>query len=114
MKIFLLIFTFLVFSPQLSFALSDAEHMAFLRDSPSYKYTVKSFNDLWVFLKKNLPNEKYEIILRNQRNWIQKECDEVARVFMNNGFSRYEAYCHAIYVRMSELEDYYYYNSSRR
>ena len=114
MKIFLLIFTFLVFSPQLSFALSDAEHMAFLRDSnPSYKSVVEGFNAIWVLLQKNLPHEKYEIILRDQRNWIQKERDEVARVFVNNGFSRYEAYCHAIYVRIAELE-YYYYHSNRR
>ena len=114
MKIFFIIFAFLLFSPQFSFALSDVDHKAFLKESDAYKNNDRYLQKVWSAMKKNLPNEKYKTILKDQLDWIKIRRDKTAQVFMDNGFSRLDSYNYATTVRICELEHYYFINLKKR
>ena len=107
MKILLLIFTIVLFIPKISLALSDEDHQVFLKASSRYKNMDEYLSNLWSKLKRYLPKKEYKIILKEQINWVKYERDEMAKIFMENGYDTMDAYAYATSLRCDELLYFY-------
>ena len=108
--IFLLLFLFVF--PTVSFALSEAEHLYFLKNYPEYKKADKALNKYWKKFFTPLIGEKRKEVLESQREWVKSNRDTLANEFMDVGLSRPEAYIRTTFRRINELR-YLEYNLSR-
>ena len=79
-------------------ALSDEEHRQFMKD-PAFAAADKKLNEAWAAAQKSLPKAKFEALEKDQRAWI----DERAKLIMEGGDSKEDAYAEATEHRAAEL-----------
>ena len=75
-----------------SFALSDSEYLRMRRNSVAFARADKKLNRVWSQLKKSLPRSVFTELDKVQREWITSGRDTEAEQFMDEGYSRVEAY----------------------
>ena len=86
-------------------ALSDADYLQMKRDSPEYASAEQNLTRVWKDLKNSMPQDKYYILLQEQRDWIRAERDAFAAGYMRQGYSRVEAYTMATNDRANFLPE---------
>ncbi len=101
-KIFLsVILLFLMIAP--AYALSDAEYLKFKKNNANFAKADKNLSAVWNKLKKSMKKNEFQELLNNQRAWLNNVRDDVARNYINQGFSRVEAYTKATNDRAKDL-----------
>ena len=88
-----------------AFGLTDAEYRRLKRTNPDFKSADDELAQTWNSLKKSLPPKSFEELQKNQREWIRKGRDEVARKYIREGHSRADAYIFATVDRTEDLPD---------
>ena len=105
MKKFLSILALLIFISAPAFALSDAEYLKMKRNNQSFARADRKLTNTWNKLKKSLPEDAFEQLQKNQREWIKKGRDDDAKKYIKEGYSRTEAYTFATNDRANKLPD---------
>ena len=105
MKKFFSILTLLILIASPSFALSDAEYLKMKRNSQSFVRADRKLTNTWNKLKKSLPEDAFEDLQKNQREWIKKGRDDAAKNYIKEGYSRTEAYTLATNDRANKLPE---------
>ena len=72
-------------------ALSDAEYRSMMKDS-DFARADRELNSTWKRVNKVLSGSALETLKAEQREWVRKGRDDEAGSFMDEGFSRVEAY----------------------
>lgn len=92
---------FLLASP--AFALSDSEYLKMKRNYPKFARADRNLTRVWNELKKELSTKDFKELQKNQREWIAKGRDDAANEYINEGYSRVEAYTRATNDRANAL-----------
>jgi len=102
-KKFFISFLFLVTILATSaFALSDAEYKKMMKN-PEFARADKRLNQTWKKVSNLLKGAALDRLKKNQREWINEGRDYVANGFIEEGYSRVEAYTIATNMRSDEL-----------
>ena len=103
MKRFLAVITllFMLASPVL--ALSDAEFLRMKKNNADFARADRRLNQVWSQLKKNTSRAVFRVLSDEQRDWIEWGRDNDAEAYMNDGYSRVEAYTMATSDRADYL-----------
>lgn len=96
-----LVLVMLAVSP--AFALSDSSYIKMKKNSPEFARADKRLSNVWTNLKKSLPKRVFTELQKNQREWIASGRDEAADEYMDEGYSRAEAYTMATNDRADAL-----------
>ncbi|MBR0316281.1 MAG: DUF1311 domain-containing protein [Synergistaceae bacterium] len=99
------VFMFLLLTVSTAFALSDAEYNKMKKNSKEFARADKNLTQVWNRLRKQLPAKDFEKLKKSQRSWIKSGRDENAKEYINEGYSRVEAYTIATKDRVIELQD---------
>lgn len=86
-----------------AFALSDAEFLKMRRNSVAFARADKNLSRVWISLKKSLPASVFSRLQADQREWIASGRDDAADAYMDEGYTRVEAYTMATNDRADEL-----------
>ena len=84
-------------------ALSDAEYLRMKKSSTAFAEADKFLSDAYNNVKNVMPRSEFASVKEEQREWIKSGRDEAARAFMNEGYSKIEAYTKATEERAEEL-----------
>ena len=95
------ILVFLIALP--AFALSDAEYLKMRKSSSDFARADKRLNQVWSSLKKSLPKTVFSVLERSQAEWVKTGRDDEASAYMDDGYSRMEAYTMATNARADDL-----------
>ena len=103
MKRFLAVITliFMLISPAL--ALSDAEFLRMKKNNADFARADRRLSQVWNRLKKELPKRVFNVLRDEQRDWVEYGRDEDANAYMEEGYSRVEAYTMATSDRADYL-----------
>lgn len=104
-KKFLSVLLLFVFISAPAFALSDAEYLKMKRNNQNFARADRKLTNTWNKLKKSLPEYVFEQLQKDQRSWIKKGRDDAAKSYMNEGYSRTEAYTLATNDRANRLPE---------
>ena len=85
------------------YALSDTEYLRMRRNNVDFANADKRLNQTWSQLKKSLSKSVFEELDELQREWIRSGRDDDAQVFIDDGYSKVEAYTMATHDRADEL-----------
>ena len=86
-----------------AFGLSDAEYLRMKKSSADFAKADRELTRVWNRLKDRMPGWAFRILKDEQREWIDGWRDEDARMYMEKGYSRIEAYTMATYDRAEYL-----------
>ena len=86
-----------------AFALSDAEYLRMKKSSANFAEADEFLSDAYNNVKSVMSRSEFASIKEEQREWIKSGRDEAARAFMNEGYSKMEAYTKATEERAEEL-----------
>ncbi len=86
-----------------AFALSDAEYLRMKRSSAEFAAADKFLSEAYNNVKNVMSRSEFASVKEEQREWIKRGRDEAARAFMDDGYSRIEAYTKATEERGEEL-----------
>ena len=89
-----------------AFALSNKEYGR-LMSNPEFARADRELNTVWEGLKDVLTGRDFDRVKREQRQWIANGRDKAAKRYMNDGYSRVEAYTEATRDRIEALKAYY-------
>ncbi|MBR0069128.1 MAG: DUF1311 domain-containing protein [Synergistaceae bacterium] len=84
-------------------ALSDAEYLRMKKSSADFAAADKFLSDAYNNVKNVMSRSEFASVKEEQREWIKSGRDEAARAFMNEGYSKIEAYTKATEERAEEL-----------
>ncbi len=87
------------------FTMNDAKHNAFLSASRNYAQADRLLNATWKELKSSVPQEEYKKILADQRVWVSRERDAIARRY-GASLSEVDAYTQTMQDRIKKLRGY--------
>ncbi|MBQ7155242.1 MAG: DUF1311 domain-containing protein [Synergistaceae bacterium] len=99
----LLTFIVLVVMCVPAFALSDAEYIRLKKSSTDFARADKRLSNVWTNVKKSLPKKIFTELQKVQREWIASGRDEAADEYVEQGYSRAEAYTMATNDRADAL-----------
>ena len=85
------------------YALSDTEYLRMRRNNVDFANADKRLNQTWSQLKKSLSKSVFEELDELQREWIRSGRDDDAQVFIDDGYSKVEAYTMATHDRADAL-----------
>ena len=100
-RLFMVIAVLLVISAP-AFALSDAEYLRMKKD-PEFSAADRELTEAYNEAKEILDKSEFAEFRRDQRDWIAKQRDVRAKTFMENGYSRVEAYTKATLERVNGI-----------
>ena len=103
MKRLLAVAALVLLSAGAAFALSDAEYLRMRRNSVAFARADKKLSQVWGRLKKSLPKNVFTQLQEYQREWIASGRDVEAQGFMDEGYTRVEAYTMATNDRAEAL-----------
>ena len=86
-----------------AFPLSDAEYLKMKRGNADFARADRQLTRVWNRLRDEMPGRVFRILREEQREWIDGWRDEDARMYMERGYSRVEAYTMATYDRADYL-----------
>ena len=86
-----------------AFGLSDREYLRMKRNSRDFARADRRLTQVWKRLQDRMPGWAFRILREEQREWIDGWRDEDARMYMEKGYSRIEAYTMATYDRAEYL-----------
>ena len=86
-----------------AFALSDAEYLRMKRNSVAFSRADRKLSQVWGQLRKSLPKHVFYQLQEYQREWIASGRDIEAQGFIDEGYSRIEAYTMATNDRAEAL-----------
>ena len=86
-----------------SFALSDSEYLRMKKASAAFAEADEFLSDAYSNLKNVLPRSEFANIREEQREWLRTGRDEDARSYMDDGYSKTEAYTKATNDRAEML-----------
>ncbi|MBQ3455113.1 MAG: hypothetical protein IJG36_01630 [Synergistaceae bacterium] len=75
-----------------AFGLSDREYLKMKRSSKEFARADRNLTRVWNRLEDRMPGWAFKILRDEQRDWINGWRDEDARMYMEKGYSRVEAY----------------------
>lgn len=81
-----------------AFALSDAEYRRMMKD-PEFAAADRELTNAYNEAKEIMDKSEFAAFRRDQRDWIAKQRDVRAKTFMEDGYSRVEAYTKATLER---------------
>ncbi|MBQ7197098.1 MAG: DUF1311 domain-containing protein [Synergistaceae bacterium] len=81
-----------------AFALSDAEYLR-MKKNPDFAAADKELTNAYNQAKKSMSKEEFAEFKDDQREWIARDRDVRAQAFMEDGYSRVEAYTMATLER---------------
>lgn len=81
-----------------AFALSDAEYRK-MKNDPNFAEADRELNYAYDEAKEIMDEAEFAVFKRDQRDWIAKQRDVRAKTFMEDGYSRVEAYTRATLER---------------
>ena len=87
----------------IAFALSDADYLRMRQYSAQYARADRKLNRVWASLKKSLPKNVFAELQELQHNWIESGRDIEAQGFIDEGYSRVDAYTIATNNRAESL-----------
>ena len=105
MKRFLAIIAVLVMMAAPSFALSDSEYLRMKKNNADFARADRRLTQVWKNLKNSLPRRVFAELQDLQNDWIFGGRDDAAESYMNDGYSRVEAYTMATSDRADALPD---------
>ena len=76
-------------------ALSDASYIKMKKNSPEFAQADKRLSRVWTNLKKSLNKKVFAELQKDQRQWVASGRDDAADAYMDEGYSRTEAYTQA-------------------
>ena len=89
-----------------AFGLSDREYLKMKRNSRDFARADRRLTQVWKRLQDRMPGWAFKILREEQREWIDGWRDEDARMYMEKGYSRIEAYTMAyLPKRARAIED---------
>lgn len=96
-RLFMVIAVLLVISAP-AFALSDSEYRRMMKD-PEFSAADRELTEAYNEAKEILDKSEFAAFRRDQRDWIAKQRDVRAKTYMEDGYSRVEAYTKATLER---------------
>ena len=85
-----------------AFALSDAEYLR-MKKNPEFAAADSELIDAYNEAKEIMDKSEFDAFRRDQRDWIAKQRDVRAKTFMEDGYSRVEAYTKATLERAAGI-----------
>ena len=86
-----------------AFGLSDREYLRMKRNNRSFAAADRKLTRVWNRLQDRMPGWAFRILREEQRDWIAEGRDIAARNYIDDGFSRVEAYTMATNERAEIL-----------
>ena len=96
-RLFMVIAVLLVISTP-AFALSDSEYRKMMKD-PEFSAADMELTSAYNEAKRIMSESEFAGFRESQRNWIAKQRDVRAKTYMEDGYSRVEAYTKATLER---------------
>ncbi|MBQ7193560.1 MAG: DUF1311 domain-containing protein [Synergistaceae bacterium] len=84
-------------------ALTDSEYLRMRKSSSDFARADKRLNQVWSSLKKSLPKSVFSQLEKSQAEWVRTGRDDEASAYMEDGYSRMEAYTMATSARADDL-----------
>lgn len=103
MKRFLAVITLLFMLSAPALALSDAEFLRMKKNNSDFARADRRLNQVWSQLKKNTSKAVFRILSSEQKDWLEWGRDEDAESYMEEVYSRVEAYTMATSDRADYL-----------
>ena len=103
MKRFLAAIVLLLAIAAPSSALTDKEYFRMRQYSAAYAKADKRINRIWANLRKSLPKKVFAELQELQNEWIESGRDEAAQSYMDEGYSKIDAYVIATNERAEAL-----------
>ena len=103
-KVFAVI-ALLLLSASACFALTDSEYLRMKKNNADFARADRRLTQVWNRLKDSLSRRAFLELREFQREWLDSGRDEAAQSYMNDGYSRVEAYTMATSDRADELPD---------
>lgn len=75
-----------------AFGLSDSEYLRLKKSNADFARADRNLTQVWKRLQDRMPGWAFRILRDEQREWIDGWRDEDARMYMEQGYSRAEAY----------------------
>lgn len=75
-----------------AFGLSDSEYLRLKKSNADFASADRELTRVYKRLQNRLPGWAFKILREEQREWIDGWRDEDARMYMDKGYSRAEAY----------------------
>lgn len=88
-----------------SLALSDSEYKKLKNSNSDFARADRNLTRVWNRLKDDLPGRVFRVLREEQRDWIAGGRDREAESYMNDGYSRAEAYTMATNDRAEYLPE---------
>ena len=101
-KVFTVI-ALVLLSASACFALSDEEYLRMKKNNADFARADRRLSQVWTRLKGSMSARAFSELQDLQREWIDSGRDEEAQSYMNDGYSRVEAYTMATSDRADEL-----------
>ena len=105
MKRFIAVIALVLLTASACFALSDKEYLKMRKNSSAYAQADKKLNRVWSSLRKSLPKSVFAELEKLQHEWITSGRDDDAKHFMDDGYSKVEAYTIATTERAEALPE---------
>lgn len=86
-----------------AFGLSDKEYLRMKQSNADFARADARLTRVWNRLKDRMPGWAFKLLREEQREWIDGWRDEDARMYMDKGYSRAEAYTMATNDRAEYL-----------
>lgn len=102
MRRLLMVITVLLVISAPAFALSDAEYLR-MKKNPEFAAADRELTEAYNEAKKVLDKSEFAAFRQDQREWIAKQRDVRAKTFMEDGYSRVEAYTQATLERAAGI-----------
>ena len=103
-KVFAVI-ALVLLSASACFALSDAEYLRMKKNNADFRKADQRLTQVWKKLKGSLSGRVFAELQALQNDWISFGRDEEAQEYINEGYSRAEAYTMATNERADDLPD---------
>ena len=105
MKKFFAVIALVLLSASACFALTDSEYLRMKKNNADFARADKRLSQVWTKLKGSLSKRAFSELQELQREWLDSGRDEAAQSYMDDGYSRVEAYTMATSDRADELPD---------
>lgn len=105
MKRIFAVISFVLITAGSAFALSDSEYLRMRRNNVAFARADKILSNVWTNLKRSLPKNVFAQLQKEQREWIASGRDEEAEEYIEQGYSRAEAYTMATKDRAELLPE---------
>ena len=102
-RIFIAVLLLLVAVPAL--ALTETEYTRMRRNSAAFARANRRLSQVWTSLRRELPKNVFTELRARQREWLSSGRDEAAERYMDEGYSRVQAYTMATSDRADVLPD---------